>query len=152
MDETGRLEADASPLGARITDDALAFTDSVRFTQKDIREVQLAKAAVRAGIDILLREAGMETADVARLYLAGGFGSAMRPESAARIGLIPEELSDRATVLGNAAGSGALRYATEEGAAESALGIIRRTRYIELSAHAGFTDAYVERMLFPERE
>lgn len=56
------------------------------------------------------------------------------------------------TVLGNAAGSGALRYATEEGAAESALGIIRRTRYIELSAHAGFTDAYVERMLFPERE
>lgn len=64
----------------------------------------------------------------------------------------PEELSDRATVLGNAAGSGALRYATEEGAAESALGIIRRTRYIELSAHAGFTDAYVERMLFPERE
>lgn len=94
----------------------------------------------------------METADVARLYLAGGFGSAMRPESAARIGLIPEELSDRATVLGNAAGSGALRYATEEGATESALGIIRRTRYIELSAHAGFTDAYVERMLFPERE
>ena len=76
----------------------------------------------------------------------------MRPESAARIGLIPEELSDRVTVLGNAAGSGALRYATEEGAAESALGIIRRTKYIELSAHAGFTDAYVERMLFPERE
>lgn len=103
VDETGRLEADASPLGARITDDALTFTDSVRFTQKDIREVQLAKAAVRAGIDILLREAGMETADVARLYLAGGFGSAMRPESAARIGLIPEELSDRVTVLGNAA-------------------------------------------------
>ena len=77
VDETGRLEADASPLGARITDDALTFTDSVRFTQKDIREVQLAKAAVRAGIDILLREAGMETADVARLYLAGGFGSAI---------------------------------------------------------------------------
>ena len=62
--------------------------------------MQLAKAAVRAGIDILLREAGMETADVARLYLAGGFGSAMRPESAARIGLIHEELSDRVTVLG----------------------------------------------------
>ena len=151
VDETGRLDR-RLPARARITDDALTFTDSVRFTQKDIREVQLAKAAVRAGIDILLREAGMETADVARLYLAGGFGSAMRPESAARIGLIPEELSDRVTVLGNAAGSGALRYATEEGAAESALGIIRRTRYIELSAHAGFTDAYVERMLFPERE
>ena len=128
------------------------LTPEVALTAADVRNLQLAKAAVRAGIDILLREAGMETADVARLYLAGGFGSAMRPESAARIGLIPEELSDRVTVLGNAAGSGALRYATEEGAAESALGIIRRTRYIELSAHAGFTDAYVERMLFPERE
>lgn len=152
VDETGRLEADASPLGGRIEDDALIFTDSVRFTQKDIREVQLAKAAVRAGIDILLREAALDVKEVAKLYLAGGFGSAMRPESAARIGLIPEELSERVTVLGNAAGSGALRYATEEGATESALGIIRRTRYVELSAHAGFTDAYVERMLFPERE
>lgn len=151
VDETGRLEADASPLGGRIEDDALIFTDTVRLTQKDIREVQLAKAAVRAGIDILLREAGIGAKDVARLYLAGGFGSAMRPESAARIGLIPEELSGRVKVLGNAAGSGALRYATEEGAPESALGIIRRTRYIELSAHAGFTDAYVERMLFPEQ-
>ena len=151
VDETGRLEADASPLGARITDDALTFTDSVRFTQKDIREVQLAKAAVRAGIDIL-REAGMETADVARLYLAGGFGSAMRRKARPASGSSPKNFSDRVTVLGNAAGSGALRYATEEGAAESALGIIRRTRYIELSAHAGFTDAYVERMLFPERE
>ena len=109
----------------------------MRFTQKDIREVQLAKAAVRAGIDILLREAGMETADVARLYLAGGFGSAMRPESAARIGLIPEELSDRVTVLGNAAGSGALRYATEEGAAESALGIHRRLRGTDALSRKG---------------
>lgn len=152
VDETGRLEADASPLGGRIEDNALILADSVRLTQKDIREVQLAKAAVRAGIDILLREAGIDVGEVARLYLAGGFGSAMRPESAARIGLIPEELSNRVTVLGNAAGSGALRYATEEGATESALGIIRRTRYIELSAHSGFTDAYVERMLFPERE
>ena len=152
MDETGRLEADGSPLGRRITDDALRLTDTVRLTQRDIREVQLAKAAVRAGIDILLREAGLSAGDVSRFYLAGGFGSALKPESAVRIGLIPEELGERVRVLGNAAGFGALRYVTEKDAVAGALSVIRRTRYIELSAHAGFTDAYVERMLFPERE
>lgn len=124
----------------------------MRFTQKDIREVQLAKAAVRAGIDILLREAGMETADVARLYLAGGFGSAMRPESAARIGSSPKNFPTGHSAR-QAAGSGAAalcdrgRRRPKAPSASS-----RRTRYIELSAHAGFTDAYVERMLFPERE
>lgn len=149
LDETGRLEAEG-PLGAHIRDDALVLADGVRLTQRDIREVQLAKAAVRAGIDVLLEEAGLAASDVACLYLAGGFGSAIRPGSAARIGLIPPELAGRVRVLGNAAGCGALRYVTEEGADESSLSIIRRTRYVELSAHPGFTTAYVDRMCFPE--
>lgn len=149
LDETGRLEAEG-PLGAHIRDDALVLADGVRLTQRDIREVQLAKAAVRAGIDVLLEEAGLAASDVACLYLAGGFGSAIRPGSAARIGLIPPELAGRVRVLGNAAGCGALRYVTEEGADESSLSIIRRTRYVELSAHPGFTAAYVDRMCFPE--
>ncbi|WP_301001137.1 ASKHA domain-containing protein, partial [uncultured Bilophila sp.] len=72
------------------------------------------------------------------------------PGSAARIGLIPPELAGRVRVLGNAAGCGALRYVTEEGADKSSLSIIRRTRYVELSAHPGFTTAYVDRMCFPE--
>lgn len=150
LDETGRLEAQG-PLAGRILDDALVLADGVRLTQKDIREVQLAKAAVRAGIDVLLEEAGLAASDVACLYLAGGFGSAIRPASAARIGLIPPELAGRVRVLGNAAGCGALRYVTEEGADHSALSIIRRTRYVELSAHPGFTAAYVDRMCFPEK-
>lgn len=149
LDETGRLEAEG-PLGAHIRDDALVLADGVRLTQRDIREVQLAKAAVRAGIDVLLEEAGLAASDVACLYLAGGFGSAIRPGSAARIGLIPPELAGRVRVLGNAAGCGALRYVTEEGADGSSLSIIRRTRYVELSAHPGFTTAYVDRMCFPE--
>ena len=152
VDETGRLEADESALGCRIRDDALVFVDAVRLTQKDIREIQLAKAAVRAGIDILLAEAGLQVADVACLYLAGGFGSAMNPASAARVGLIPEELAGKVRVLGNAAGFGALRYVTEQGAPEHARTIIGKTRYIELSAHAGFTEAYIERITFPEPE
>ena len=72
---------------------------------------------------------------------------------ARRIGLIPEEdFPTGPRYFGNAAGSGRAALRDRGRCAESALGIIRRTRYIELSAHAGFTDAYVERMLFPERE
>lgn len=73
-------------------------------------------------------------------------------KAAARIGLIPKNFPTGPRYSAMPPVPAPLRYATEEGAAESALGIIRRTRYIELSAHAGFTDAYVERMLFPERE
>lgn len=149
VDETGHLEAGDSPLGQRIRDDALLLTETVRFSQRDIREVQLAKAAVRAGMEILLQEAGLRHDDIRRLYLAGGFGSAMRPRSAARIGLIPAGLEQRVHVLGNAASFGALRYVSEKGAPAAAAELIRQTRYIELSAHAGFSESYVEQMIFP---
>lgn len=156
VDETGRLES--IPEAGRSIQDKDGRpcfvlgrgSDTVCLTQQDIREVQLAKAAVRAGIDILLREAGLPASAIARLYLAGGFGAALNPQSAARIGLVPEELADRVASLGNAAGYGALRYATERNAPSEARNVISRTRYLELSAHADFSDAYVNRMLFPE--
>lgn len=71
------------------------------------------------------------------------------PRSAARIGLIPAGLEQRVHVLGNAASFGALRYVSEKGAPAAAAELIRQTRYIELSAHAGFSESYVEQMIFP---
>ncbi|MEG1610617.1 MAG: ASKHA domain-containing protein, partial [Bilophila sp.] len=148
LDETGRLE------GSLTTEDEsgtrFQLTDKVYLSQKDIREVQLAKAAVRAGIEVLLTEAGLLANDVQTLFLAGGFGSAIRPESAVRIGLVPEELKHRVQVLGNAACFGALRAVTETAATVLTSTILRTTRYIELSAHPGFCDTYVENMLFPQ--
>lgn len=149
VDETGRLEADQSALGQRIREDAFHLTETVSLSQRDIREIQLAKAAVRAGMEILLQEAGLHSRDIRRLYLAGGFGSALRPRSAARIGLIPAELEERVRVLGNAASFGALRHVTEKDAQAAAGELIRQTRYIELSAHAAFSEKYVEQMIFP---
>lgn len=149
VDETGRLEADGSALGRRIREEAFYLTESVSLSQRDIREIQLAKAAVRAGMEILLREAGLQSRHIRRLYLAGGFGSALRPRSAARIGLIPAELEERVRVLGNAAGFGALRHVAEKGAPAAACELIRRTRYVELSSHAAFSESYVEQMTFP---
>ncbi len=149
VDETGRLEADDTPLGRRVVDDALWFTDTVCLTQKDIREIQLAKAAVRAGIEVLLQNANLTADSLGCLYLAGGFGSAISPVTAARIGLIPKELIHKVEVLGNAASFGALRYATEPEAPRYAQKIVAMTEYLELSAHADFTTVYVEQMLFP---
>ena len=153
IEETGSFTAEAEmPLGFRKAIDSsrgFCLSERVHITQKDIREIQLGKAAVRAGIEVLLASAGMKTEELGTLYLAGGFGSALNAGSAARIGLIPESLEKKVRVLGNAACFGALRYATEKNAAECVAEIIKRTKYIELSSHSGFAAHYVEQMMFP---
>lgn len=152
LDESGRLEA-VGPLAAHIVrhNDQPAFliAPSVLLTQKDIREVQLAKAAVRAGVETLCVLAGLEATQVDVVYLAGGFGSRLALRSALRMGLIPPLPPERVRVLGNAAACGALRYATEAG--DPAAHIIRRTRHLELSGQAAFCAAYMEHMTFPEQ-
>lgn len=149
VDETGRLEENVPEFSAYLHNDAFYLTDNVYLSQKDIREVQLAKSAVRAGIEILLKEASLTFADINKLYLAGGFGSALRKESAVRIGLIPQELEERVHVLGNGASFGALRYMTEAHVREGVDELIQKMHYIELSSHMGFSDAYIENMIFP---
>lgn len=157
VDETGYLEANGTPLDSFINEDEngqdrFTLAQNVHLTQKDIREVQLAKAAVRAGIEVLLEQAEITVDDIATLYLAGGFGSSLNPASAARIGLFPPALVDRVTVLGNAASFGALRYVTEENAPVHANSLIERTHYIELSSHAAFSNHYIAQMAFESTE
>lgn len=153
LDPTGRLQA-TGPLAASIEGEknAIRFnlTPGVFVSQKDIREVQLAKAALRAGIEILMQEAGITCEEIDTLYLAGGFGSAIHPESATRIGMIPHGLLNKISVLGNAASFGALRYVTETKGVETAAAIGRHTRHVELSAHKAFSAEYMNRMMFAE--
>ena len=80
---------------------------SVYLTAADVRQLQLAKAAVAAGIQVLLKKSGLKVSDIDRLYLAGGFGNYMDPGSAAKIGMIPEKLTSRIVLLGNASLAGA---------------------------------------------
>lgn len=124
------------------------LTESVRISQADVRKLQLAKAAVAAGIQVLLKEAGLAEKDVDRLILAGGFGSYLNPESAAKIGLIPESMLDRTQAVGNAAGEGAVSAAISEEARRDAEALREQVKYIELSTHADFTEYYVEAMYF----
>ncbi len=115
---------------------------------RDIREIQLAKAAIAAGIATLLDAAGHRPQEVRRLCLAGGFGSVVRAASVARIGLIPSVLEDRVTALGNTSLQGAVRALVDATARERMLAIARNSDYIELSANADFMERYVDSMFF----
>ncbi|MDI9498955.1 MAG: ASKHA domain-containing protein [Bacillota bacterium] len=115
---------------------------------RDIREIQLAKAAIAAGIATLLDATGHRPQEVRRLGLAGGFGSVVRASSVARIGLIPAALEDRVTALGNTSLQGAVRALVDASARERMLVVARSSGYIELSANADFMERYVDSMFF----
>ncbi|MCL2628454.1 MAG: ASKHA domain-containing protein [Oscillospiraceae bacterium] len=117
-------------------------------TAEDIRKLQLAKAAIAAGIEVLLHFAGISETDVKLLALAGGFGSYMDLKSAARIGLIPKSLLPVAKVLGNTAGEGAVKTLLCSDAQERLEKIREHCEYVELSSIAFFNDKFVEQMGF----
>lgn len=136
-----------SPTGG-IDPAGLPLSRSVRLLPADIRAVQLAKAAIAAGIELLLRHAGVQAEDVSCLYLAGGFGSHLDLRSAAAIGLIPEALVPRARVIGNAALAGASELLLDRTRIEAAQKIVSSSRHIPLAGDPLFNDTYIENMLF----
>ena len=148
VDETGRLlPADEAPpaWAGRIEGDGngtrFRLAGNVWLTSGDVRQLQLAKAAVSAGIQTLLAEAGVAPEELSAFYLAGGFGSYLRPESAAAIGLFPAVLLDKIRVVGNSAGAGASAVPLSAQAEE-------RCRYLELSGLPRFNEAYLDCMGF----
>ena len=120
----------------------------ILFCQRDVREVQLAKGAVAAGIETLLRERGIGEDEVRAVFLAGGFGSFIDPVNACAIGLLPVSLLDRVVAVGNGAGAGARMALLSRAQMERSAAIARRTRYIELSARADFQELFVRNMMF----
>lgn len=125
---------------------------SVRLTQKDIRQVQLAKAALCAGIQTLLKTASLEPEQVDRLYIAGGFGHYMNLSSASRIGLFPPCLAPKARVLGNAALAGAVTLLLDPAFLESLADIQRCAEEIPLSGNSIFSDSYIDNITFESEE
>ena len=141
MDETGRLDA---------TDGDPVYLDNsdVYITQGDVRNVQLAKAAIRAGIETLIDYAGLSEAAPPRLYIAGGFGSKLNPRSAARIGMIPNTMKNGSLAIGNAAGLGAVNILLDNAAIKKCEDIIKRTTAIELSGNPKFSEHFIEQIVF----
>jgi uncharacterized 2Fe-2S/4Fe-4S cluster protein (DUF4445 family) len=117
-------------------------------TQRDIRELQNAKAAIAAGIETLVKLSGAGAEAVKKVYLAGGFGSSINMESALRIGLLPREFGNRIQTIGNASGAGAVEGLLSRHMLELTRQIKNKVKYVELSASVDFTERYVENMLF----
>ena len=155
VDETGRLlPADEAPeefadrLEGEGSETRFRLAGDVWISAGDVRKLQLAKAAVAAGIQTLMEQKHVKEDDLSAFYLAGGFGSYLRPESAAAIGLFPAALLPKLKVVGNSAGAGA-SAALLSGEARAALErVTQRCAYLELSGRADFSDAYLENMMF----
>ena len=122
---------------------------SVHLSQRDIRELQFAKAAIATGWQLLVEELGIAVQEIQQVLLAGSFGSYLSPASAVRIGLVPRLALPRIVSAGNVAGEGAkmaLLSLQERHAAEA---MLEQVRYIELSDRADFNDRFVEQLAFP---
>lgn len=143
IDETGRLESDDGS-------DRFYLTDDVFITQNDIRQIQLAKAAVAAGIELLMKEEQVDFGDIEKVTLAGGFGNRLKAESAVRIGMLPRELIGKIQGIGNASLSGAQAALLNPEERDRLIDIKKRCRYIELSSNPSFNDCFIENMTFPE--
>ena len=124
------------------------LSDKVYISQADVRNVQLAKAAIRAGLETLLLRAGLENGPSPELLIAGGFGSRLRPESAARIGMIPDELLQNCTAVGNAAGAGAAAILLSRGCIDKCREIISAAETVELASDPTFSELFIEQMIF----
>lgn len=160
---TGVLEATAELLAARLIDSTgklsepyfkhgypLAKTESgetILLLQQDIREIQMAKAAIRAGIELLLLHSGLHYGDIARVYLAGGFGYFLNRDTAAAVGLLPEALAAKTTAAGNTSLLGAIRYLAAQNPAPL-LRIQTLAEEITLAKEANFHDLYIRHMNF----
>lgn len=127
----------------------LYLSENVYLIPQDIRNVQLAKAAISAGIHTLMHEAQIKPEEIHSLYLAGGFGSHLDIASITRIGLIPIELADKVRIIGNAALSGVIKLLLNTDNLSTLSHIAADTKYVSLGGNPWFNEVYIEEMLFP---
>ncbi|MEJ7706576.1 MAG: ASKHA domain-containing protein [Nocardioidaceae bacterium] len=148
VDRLGSLES-----GERVF--ALAWregkdlADSVYLSQRDVRELQFAKAAISTGWTLLLQELGIEPSDIQQVLLAGSFGSYLSPASAVRIGLVPKLPVLRIVSAGNVAGEGAKMVLLSMQERNGAQALLEEVKYVELSDRPDFNDLFVDQLSFP---
>jgi uncharacterized 2Fe-2S/4Fe-4S cluster protein (DUF4445 family) len=121
----------------------------ILITQKDIRQLQLAKSAIWAGIQILARTIGIQLKEINEVFLAGAFGNYVKPKSAIHIGLLPCFEKTKITPVGNAAGTGAKMALLSLKERDEANRIAQKIEYIELANHPDFQNEFIKGMAFP---
>jgi uncharacterized 2Fe-2S/4Fe-4S cluster protein (DUF4445 family) len=161
IDETGRFTDEPELLPSTLAERLIEDDNGTRFyldqaggevflNQKDIRELQNAKAAVAAGVAKLLKQAGIEASELDEVLIAGGFGNYLAAADAYAIGLLPEGARDKTRAVGNTSGMGAAACLLNEQLRQDASLAALAVDYYELSADPEFTDLYIEAMMFPE--
>jgi len=128
------------------------YEKDISINQKDIVEIQLAKGAMRTGIEILLENAGISFTDIDGIIIAGAFGSYIDPKNVVNIGMFPKVSLEKISQVGNAAGVGARMMLLSRIERERSEKIARDTNYLELTVFPSFTDHFVASMQFPEPE
>ncbi|MGZ4481785.1 MAG: ASKHA domain-containing protein [Gaiellales bacterium] len=123
--------------------------NSIYLSQRDVRELQFAKASIATGWGILMRELGVGQQDIAQVLLAGSFGSYLSPASAVRIGLVPKLALPRIVSAGNVASEGAKMAALSLRERAAADAILEEVEYVELSGREDFNDLFIDQLAFP---
>jgi uncharacterized 2Fe-2S/4Fe-4S cluster protein (DUF4445 family) len=123
--------------------------NAVFLSQRDVRELQFAKASIATGWRILVEELGVTADDISQVLLAGSFGAYLSPSSAIRIGLVPRMALPRIVSAGNVAGEGAKIAALSHRERAEAATIVREVRYVELSGREDFNDRFIDELAFP---
>jgi len=157
IDETGRIDTSCQKLDpsyfASYQEKPAVLLDKaagIYLTQDDIRQIQLAKAAIEAGVEILIKEAQIKGSNIDTIYLAGGFGSRLNPASAVRIGFFPKDFGGKILAVGNSSLAGAEIVALRRGAFDRCANLALGCTNIELSGRSDFVEYFSEGMFFPE--
>lgn len=146
------LNADFVDGTGRIKDEKIEIeiAPKVKLTQRDIRQIQLAVGAIRAGINIMLKKAGIGSTDLKRVLVAGGFGSFIRRNHAQRIGLLPADIGhEKISFIGNTSLAGAKLTLLSMDARQKAEDLAGKTEHVELSADIDFQNEFANAMIFP---
>ncbi len=162
IDESGRMVDEdelENPVAVKNADrivtvdnrPAFCIEGDVCITQQDVREVQLAKGAIAAGIHIMCRQLQIQESEIEEVMIAGAFGNYMAPESACGIGMIPPILLDRITPIGNAAGEGSKIALLDHEQFVHSGELIKQIHFMELAAEPDFQDVFVDELEFPEK-
>jgi uncharacterized 2Fe-2S/4Fe-4S cluster protein (DUF4445 family) len=150
LDHSGRFVAGSSERLGKIGEETVFhLAEGVFLSQRDVRELQFAKASIATGWTLLCRDLGVEPDEIAQVLLGGSFGSYLTPASAVKIGLVPRLPLARIVAAGNVAGEGAKIAAlsvTERAAAQA---VLDEVRYVELSGRSDFNDAFLDHLAFP---
>ncbi len=150
LDRSGRFAAGSSERLDKVGEETVFhLADGVYLSQRDVRELQFAKASIATGWQILCRDLGVDPSEIAQVLLGGSFGTYLTAASAVRIGLVPKLPVTRIVAAGNVAGEGAKIAALSVTERAAASAVLDEVEYVELSGREDFNDLFIDQLSFP---